>query len=144
MNLLLPLHLVFVGLWLGCVLTEILFERALLGQGHDAQRILARLHRRVDLAVELPSLLVVLLTGALMALRLPPAGLLLHAKIALGLLAVTANLYCVGLVLRRDRHAAAGDWPAFEAADHRQHRYGAVVLLGLVGALALGLARLAG
>ena len=27
-NVLLPLHLALVGLWLGCVLTEALFERA--------------------------------------------------------------------------------------------------------------------
>jgi uncharacterized membrane protein len=141
---LLPLHLVSAGLWLGCVLTEVLFERALLGQGREQERILARLHRRVDLWVELPALLTVLLTGTLMALRMPAAGWLLQAKIALGLLAVATNVYCIRLVLRRDRQAATGDWPAFTATDRLQHRAGAVVLLGLVGALALGLARLAG
>ena len=32
-NLILTAHLLCAGLWLGCVLTEVLFERALLGQG---------------------------------------------------------------------------------------------------------------
>ena len=39
-NVLLPLHLALVGLWLGCVLTEALFERALLGKGRDKELIL--------------------------------------------------------------------------------------------------------
>jgi hypothetical protein len=54
-SLLLPLHLLFVGLWLGSVLTEALFERALLGQGRPAELILTRLHIRVDLAIEIPA-----------------------------------------------------------------------------------------
>ena len=42
-KLLLPLHLTFIGLWLGCVLTEALFERALVGQGRDKELLLASL-----------------------------------------------------------------------------------------------------
>jgi len=83
-SLLLPVHLVSAGLWLGCVLTEALFERALLGRGRDAERILARLHKRVDLYVELLALVGVLITGVLMVRTAPPS-MLLHTKIALGL-----------------------------------------------------------
>jgi len=60
------------------------------------------------------------------------------------LLAIAANIYCVSLVFRRHRHALRGDWPAFERADHLQHKIGAVVLLGILGALGLGLALFAG
>ena len=43
---LLILHLALVGLWLGCVLTEALFERALLGKGRDNELILTALNKR--------------------------------------------------------------------------------------------------
>lgn len=141
--LLLPLHLTFVGLWLGCVLTEALFERALLGQGRDKELILAVLHKRVDTFIEIPAFALVLATGALLLAGAPPSALL-HAKVGLALLAIAANVYCVYLVFRRHRHALRGDWPAFERADHLQHKIGAVVLLGILGALGLGLALFAG
>ena len=137
-NLLLVAHLVFVGLWLGCVLTEALFERALLGQGRAQELILASLHRRVDLFVEIPAFLVVLATGAALLASAPPSGLL-HAKIGLALGAIAANVACVWLVFERARAAGLGDWGRFEKLDHLQHKLGAVVLLGIVGALGSGM-----
>jgi len=52
--MILTLHVLFAGLWLGCVVTEVLFERTLLHRGRETERLLARLHLRVDLWVELP------------------------------------------------------------------------------------------
>ena len=141
--LLLPLHLTFVGLWLGCVLTEALFERALLGHGRDKELILSALHRRVDLFIEIPAFVLVLATGGLLLAGAQPSGLL-HAKLGLALLAVAANVYCVYLVFKRHRLALQGDWQGFEKADHLQHKIGAVVLLGILGALGLGLALFSG
>src|SRR6266568_5063043 len=40
-SLQLPLHLVSIGLWLGCILTEALFERTLLGRGREQELLLA-------------------------------------------------------------------------------------------------------
>lgn len=137
---LLSAHLLMVGLWLGCVLTEALFERALLGRGREAELWLARLHWRVDLCIEIPAFCGVLLTGALMLAQAQP-GLLLTLKIACGLLAIAANAFCVWLVWRRLAHAEAGDAAAFAKVDHLQHQVGAVVLLAMLGALGLGLAR---
>ena len=62
-NVLLPLHLALVGLWLGCVLTEALFERALLGKGRDKKLILTALHKRVDMFIEIPAFTLVVVTG---------------------------------------------------------------------------------
>jgi hypothetical protein len=140
---LLPVHLTFIGIWLGCVLTEALFERALLGQGRDKELILARLHKRVDLFVEIPAFVIVLVTGSLMLAAANPTALL-RVKIGLGLLAIAANVYCVHLVFRRERFAADGRWLEFEAADHKQHKFGAVVLAGIVSALGVGLYLFAG
>ena len=142
-TLLLPLHLIFAGIWLGCVLTEALFERALLGQGRDKELLLSALHKRVDLMVEIPAFLLVMLTGGLILASAPPSSML-HAKLGFAALAILTNLYCVYLVLKRDRMARAGDWQAFETIDHLQHKMGAVVLIGILGALLLGLWLFAG
>jgi hypothetical protein len=142
LHLLLPIHLLAAGVWFGCVLTEILFERAFLGQGRSHEFILARLHRRVDLLIELPALLVVALSGAALLHAAAP-GALLHLKISLGAIAMVANLICLSLVLRRFEAARRTDWKAFANLDRAQHAWGAVVLLGIVGALTLGLWRYA-
>ncbi len=135
---LLPIHLTFIGIWLGCVLTEALFERALLGQGRAFELVLVALHKRVDLFIEIPAFVVVLLTGALMLGSAAPSGLL-QAKVGFGVLAIAANAYCVWLVFRRSAKAQAGDWDAFTRLDHLQHQWGAVVLIGILAALGLGL-----
>ena len=131
------IHLAFAGVWLGCVLTETLFERALLGQGRDKERILADLHKRVDLMIEAPAFVIVLITGTLMLKGAAMTPLLL-AKVGFGILAVVTNIYCVWLVLRRATVARQGQWEEFERIDHQQHRFGAVVLVSLLIALILG------
>ncbi len=136
-NLVLLLHIVFIGVWLGCVVTEALFERALLGQGRTQELILVGLHKRVDIFIEIPAFLVVLVTGGLMWANAAPSPAL-HAKIAFGLLAILANVVCVRLVFRRAKAATAGDWEQFALLDHLQHKFGAVVLIGILGALGLG------
>ncbi len=137
-SLLLPIHLAAAGIWLGCVLTEALFERALLGKGREQELLLADLHKRVDLVVEIPAILVVLVTGAFLFQGAAPSTLL-HTKAGFGLLAIVANAYCVWLVFKRFNQATAADWAAFARTDHLQHRVGAVVLVGIVAALFIGL-----
>ncbi len=136
-KLLLLLHIVFIGVWLGCVVTEALFERALLGKGRAQELILVGLHKRVDIFIEIPAFVVVLVTGCLMWANAAPSPTL-HAKIGFGLLATLANVVCVWLVFRRAKAAAAGDREQFARLDHLQHKFGAVVLIGILGALGLG------
>lgn len=137
-SLFLVIHLVFIGLWLGCVVTEALFERALLGQGRPQELILVELHKRVDLIVEIPAFVVVLVTGALMLDSTDPSPAL-STKIGFGLMAIFANIYCVWLVFRRSRAATEDQWERFAELDHSQHKFGAVVLLGLLVALGIGI-----
>lgn len=137
-SILLALHLVFVGLWLGCVLTEALFERALLGQGRPQELLLSNLHKRVDLFIEIPAFMLVLMTGGMLWHQAQP-GMLLHIKVGFGLLAILANAYCVHLVFKRHRLAVNGLWSAFEKTDHLQHKIGAVVLIAMLVALGIGL-----
>jgi uncharacterized membrane protein len=136
-SMLLPIHLACAGIWLGCVLTETLFERALLGKGREQELILAELHKRVDLLIEIPAFTIVLITGILL---LPDAGKngLLLLKIIFGAIAIITNIYCVILVFKRARAANQGRWGEFTHLDKRQHIYGAAVLLTLIASLALG------
>ncbi|MEJ2692570.1 MAG: hypothetical protein P8166_05770 [Candidatus Thiodiazotropha sp.] len=136
-SILLPIHLSFAGIWLGCILTEALFERALLGKGRESERILVALHKRVDLLLEIPAFSVVLVSGALLY-PAAAADPLLHLKIGLGLLAVSVNAYCVWLVFQRASAANQGDWDRFSRLDHKQHQYGTVVLLIVLLALIVG------
>jgi len=131
-------HVAFGGLWLGCVLTEGLFERALLNQGAAAALIVARLHRRVDVVVEVPAMAGVAVTGALL-LQTARLNAQVLAMTGLGVLAILANLVCVVLVFRRVQAAEAGDAPRFERLDRLQHRVGGVVLIALLCALGAGM-----
>ncbi|WP_296509363.1 hypothetical protein [Rhodoferax sp.] len=134
----LVLHLLSIGLWLGCVLTEALFERALLGQGRASELLLADLHKRVDIWVEIPAFMAVVVTGGLILAQVPPS-FWLALKVGLGLLAVLANSLCVGVVFARAKAAHAGQWERFEQLDSVQHKLGAIVLVGMLGALLVGL-----
>lgn len=132
------LHLLAAGAWIGTVLVEALFERALLGQGRDHELALARLHWQVDKLVELPLLILVVASG-IKLLGQVPIDPMLKAKLACAALAVFANLYCIWLVRLRLKMAEAGAWDLFAIIDKRQHQVGALVLIGLLGAAGLGL-----
>ncbi len=45
----------------------------------------------------------------------------------------------IWLVFLRAKAAEAGEWETFSALDHLQHKYGAVVLLGILVALGIGI-----
>jgi uncharacterized membrane protein len=138
MKILLPLHLLFAGVWLGCVLTEALFERALLGKGRQQELILVELHKRVDLIIETPAFVAVLVSGILLYFQ-AEADWLLHTKIGIGLLAVATNVYCVRLVFLRATAAKLGVWKRFSHLDKQQHLYGALVLVALLVTAGIGL-----
>ena len=99
---------------------------------------LATLHYRVDLFIELPVFLIVLLTGGAMLHTVQPTPAL-HVMMGFGLIAILANVYCVWLVIRRRKYALAGDTAGYERADHLQHKVGAVVLLGILLAMGAGI-----
>lgn len=136
-TILLSIHLAAMGVWLGCVLTEALFERALLGKSREHELLLSALHKRVDIIVEIPAFIVVLVTGWIMLPSAASSSLLL-TKVASGLVAMAANVFCVGLVFKRYAAASANNWDVFARLDRLQHKVGAVVLIGILGAMSVG------
>ena len=85
------LHSLCAFLWLGCVLAETAMDR---GGAHGpfGQSLLPLTHGRLDLFVELPAFLGLVLTGGSLAGLLPLTPLL-TAKVAAGLVAIGANIY---------------------------------------------------
>ena len=92
-------HLVALGIWLGVVITEVLFEFT--GSDADSLRAAARFHYNVDKYGELPILIAVLVTGTILAVRAWPLTPLHLIKIATSLIAVGCALLCILWVFRR-------------------------------------------
>jgi hypothetical protein len=92
-------HLIVLGMWLGVVITEVLFEFA--ASDAESLRAAARFHYRVDKFGELPILVAVLVTGTILAVRAWPLTPLHVIKIAASLVAVGAALICVLWVFQR-------------------------------------------
>lgn len=90
-------HLIFVAAWAGLVAAEFVVE--IVGKGDAAVKI----HYWLDLTLELPLLVGVLATGALLTWRAWPPSTLHWVKIGCALAAVGINLYCVGMVILRYR-----------------------------------------
>jgi hypothetical protein len=136
MRAVLFVHLVLVAVWLGCILVEAIYEHAI-EKTDDMRRFVSRLHWTTDKFVEIPAFLGVLATGGY---RLSHTAMtpLLWVKVAFGLVAILFNAICVVIVVRRLGYARKGDFVAWEAIDHKQHVYGAVVLIALLAALGIG------
>ena len=94
-------HLIVLGMWLGVVITEVLFEFA--ASDGESLRVAARFHYKVDKFGELPILFAVLVTGTLLAIRAWPLTPLHFIKIAASLVAVGSNLVCTLWVFQRRR-----------------------------------------
>ena len=129
MTAVLFLHMACVSVWLACVLAETAWERGP-NPSDFVRRLLSRVHRRIDFAIELPAFLGVLLTGGLMAGNFPMAPLL-ALKMATGLIALGVNVHCVLLVRQRAPAKQASNFWRWQAIDPSRRRYGAVALIAL-------------
>lgn len=131
------LHLFLTGIWLGCVLTKVFFERAMLAGDRESHRRVAHLHAKDDLLIEVPVFSGMLVSG-LIAWRGSPTGAALVIMNAAGGIAIVANVVCVCLVLRRRTAAVAGNRESFARLDCLQHKIGAIALVGILVALGAG------
>jgi hypothetical protein len=94
-------HLMALGIWLGIIVTEALFEFS--GSDPAALRAAARFHYTVDMFGELPVLAAVVVTGAMLAAKVSPLTSLHYVKIAASFVAIAANLVCAVWVVQRRR-----------------------------------------
>ncbi len=127
-------HLIALGVWLGVVITEVLFEFA--GSDAESLRAAARFHYNVDKYGELPILVGVLITGTILTVRAWPLTPLHAIKIAVSLISVGLALICVLWVFRRRRIEDVNSLLGFR---RRIWTLAAVATIFAVPALYLGL-----
>ncbi|MDE2466296.1 MAG: hypothetical protein KGO02_21675 [Alphaproteobacteria bacterium] len=96
---LLEIHIVAASAWLGLVGGETVME--LHARGPSAQRLIARMHKWIDILFEGPLVATVLVTGSVLLWRVWPPSPLLVVKIAAAMVAVIANFICIPLVQAR-------------------------------------------
>ena len=101
MTMLLTLHLLALGIWIGVVGAEFAIEFD--GMKDDESHIRAsKLHYTTDIWVEIPAFMTVLITGLLMLREDHLSGPFLY-KVIFGLLAVAFNIVCVYAVFKRHK-----------------------------------------
>ncbi len=136
MKTLLTLHVLALGVWIGVVAAEFVIEFD--GMKDDASHIKAsKLHYATDIWIEIPSFMVVLVTGLLMLDADRLSGLFLY-KVIFGLLAVAANIVCVYAVFKRRSYAVSGDIAGMASTDPAMKLGGACFIPTFMIALALG------
>ncbi len=130
-------HVLALGVWLGCVAVESVLE-AFAHRDAALRAAVARMHFWIDGLIEVPAFTLVAVSGVAM-LRLE----LLHGAYALmviaGSIAIAVNLWCVLPVVRRKAAADRGDPGDLAAQSRKIHLAFAVgVPCGLI-ALASGI-----
>jgi hypothetical protein len=136
MSMLLTLHLLALGVWVGVAGAEFVIE--FYGMKDDESlRTAAELHHKTDIWIEIPAFMTVLVTGLLMLGDHHLSGLFL-IKLAFSLLAIFLNCVCVYAVVKRRTSLRSGDTEGLRAADRAMKLGGAIIPAFLV-AFSLGL-----
>lgn len=136
----LTLHLTALTFWLGVVGAEFVIERSRSASRPHGFAVAAN-HFWIDVLLEIPAVLVVLATGALLLRDAPMTGLL-AVKVAAGLIALLSNLACFWPVTRRHRAAARQELAAVIRHSKAIDRISMVAIPAALLAWGLGLAGL--
>lgn len=134
MTILLSLHLLSIGIWIGVVGAEFAIEFD--GMKDDKSLIkAAKLHYATDKWIEIPAFTTVLITGLLMVKTEHLSGLFL-VKIIFSLLAILFNIICVIAVFKRRNYAIQDDIVGMKTAD-RLMKIGGLIIPSFLIAFAL-------
>lgn len=115
-NVMAMVHLIILSMWGGVVATEAVIE-VYPFRKRELHAATIRFHYWIDLLVELPLVLALIVTGVVLFFLTDPLTPLHLVKIGLGGAAVGVNLFCIVVVVRRGRRLAhdaeeAGLWRA--------------------------------
>ncbi len=136
MNLLLLLHLLAVGIWIGCIAVETVVEVSR-DYGDEQLFVPAKLHRTIDLFVEIPVLTLLFVSGFLLIEWSALGGLLL-AKVLCGTGAILANLACAVVVFKRKHWADLRDEDGVAGQNRNLAILGAFFFPLSIATLAIG------
>jgi len=102
MRLILFIHVLAAGFWLGCVAVEVVLERSRGGRDIAKKRLVADYHATVDQWIEIPTFMVLLVTGA-MLIDVERLGGWYLLKVICGTSVVVLNAWCAVIVRQRRR-----------------------------------------
>lgn len=115
MSLILIIHLIALGIWIGVVGAEFVIEFD--GMKNDESYIKAsKMHYITDIWVEIPAFTTVLVTGLLMLNESHLAGVFLY-KVIFALLAIIFNIVCVYAVFKRRKFALISDIEGMKSTE---------------------------
>ncbi|MBV8501907.1 MAG: hypothetical protein JO006_09330 [Paucibacter sp.] len=132
MNLI-QLHAAAVCAWFGLVAAETVMELSACDEA--SRRFVAIAHGWIDRVFEIPLLLTVLVSGAVLLSRGWPLSPLLQVKVVCGLIGVLANLVCIPLVQARTN--AVGDDARVTRLTHHIILTGSAIPFG-IAAMVIG------
>jgi putative copper export protein len=136
MTLTLFIHLIAIGIWAGCVATEVVCE---LEQKHVKFKdsYIASLHWSIDKFVEIPAIFITAITGYLM-LNDMAFDSLLTIKISAGVLAIVFNLIASYSVYKRYKCLVADNEAGYLKYDLIHERIGVGCVLFILVAIVSG------
>lgn len=138
LNLVAMIHLMMLSLWGGVVATEAVIE-VMPFRRRELHPAAIRLHYWIDLLVELPLVIAVIITGIALLCAADPVTPLHLLKIGLGGAAVAVNLFCIVVVVKRGRRLGVeADDGLLWSASRTVLACFAVGLLCAAGAAVLG------
>jgi putative copper export protein len=94
------MHLIFVAFWFGVMAAETIIE-LYSKKRRELHTSTVRFHYWIDLLVELPVVLGVLILGIILVIMVKEITILHIVKICLGLVAIGINLFCIYVVVKR-------------------------------------------
>lgn len=97
------IHLMVLSLWGGVVATEAVIE-VYPFRHREVHSATIRLHYWIDLLVEAPLVLAVVVTGGILLLTTSPVTPLHFVKVGFAGAAVAVNVFCILVVVRRGRN----------------------------------------
>lgn len=136
MTILLTLHLLALGIWIGVVGAEFAIEFHGM-KDQESLATAAELHYKTDIWIEIPAFSTVLVTGLLMLNEDHLGGLFL-LKIVFALLAIIFNTVCVYAVFKRRKSLRSGDADGMRAAEGAM-KLGGAIIPTFLAAFSLGL-----
>jgi hypothetical protein len=136
MTLTLFIHLIAIGIWAGCVATEVVCE---LEQKHVKFKdsYIASLHWSIDKFVEIPAIFITAITGYLM-LNDVVFDSLLTIKVLAGVLAIIFNLIASYSVYKRYKCLVADNEAGYLKYDLIHERIGVGCVLFILVAIISG------
>lgn len=133
------MHIFAAGLWLGCAFAEVVLE-TMRQRSTELRKPVAVFHYYIDLFVELPFILITVITGLYLAVHFGVEGWGL-AKMVLGLIGAGSNILSIWVIVQRKRATDAGDEDEVAFTDRRFLVLTALTVPAALSAMVIGLVR---